>query len=295
MKRKVFRDPVLQKQFEENSYCVVDLFTPEEVERLKEIYFDNRISEQNALEVTLKNANFEQNKKIKNLSAAVALPRVKEVLLDYRMLHSGFLAKIPGHYNEIKLHQDSGFTDETKYQALNVWCPLTDVDENNGAVWIVKHSDKFFSGIRGQPFKEYDCTDISKQVAGKLGAMVKMKAGQGLIYDVRLFHYSWQNTTSDIRVAGNLIMIPEEAIAYYYHFNKAEGVIEKYEIDDDFMMRYFTEYLPTGNIKAKLAERIATKGAKKVSYEEFEKKYHEYNSPPKRKVSDYIARALGFN
>ena len=277
MKRRVFNDEVLQRQFEENAYCIVQLFSDEDVKQLQDIYYNHRVNEQSAVEITIKNPDHELNRKIRDLTAALALPRINEFLHSYRMLHAGYIAKIPGKPSAIKLHQDSTFVEETQYSALNVWCPLTDVDETNGALWIINHSDRFFPGLRGQPFKEFDFNSVGDELIAKYGKMLPMKAGEAIIYDTALLHYSKPNTTDKIRLVYNVVMVPSEAPAYYYHFNNVDNVLEQYQIDGDFLLSYFSKFLQAGKVEAKLLNTMPLIKTHKFSVAEFEQKYLHHN------------------
>lgn len=279
MKRRVFEDDLLQAHFAEHAYCIVPLFSSSEVAQLEKIYHQNRINEQAAVEITIKNPNPELNRKIRDLMAAIAMPRINQYLDNYRMLHAGFIAKIPGKPSAIKLHQDSTFVDESQYSALNVWCPLTDVNEKNGALWIINHSNKFYSGLRGQPFKEFDFNGIGDEVIAKYGKMIPLKAGEAIIYDTALLHYSKPNITQNARLVCNVVVVPSEAPAFYYHFNSNERVLEQYEISDDFLLSYFSKFLQQGKIDAKLLNTIPITGTKKITVTEFEEQYFRYNKP----------------
>ena len=277
MKRRVFKDDKLQRQFEENAYCIVPLLNATEVKQLENIYFENRVDEQASVEITIKNPDYELNKKIRDASASVILPRINGYLDNYRLLHSGFIAKIPGKPSAIKLHQDSTFVDEAQFAALNIWCPLTDVDEKNGALYIVEHSNRFFPGLRGQPFKEFDFNSIGDEVIAKYGKILPMRAGEAVIYDTSLLHYSKPNITSNLRLVCNAIVAPGEAQTFYYHFNNQEMILEQYEIDGDFLLLYFSKYLQTGIIEAKRLSTIPITKSTKVSVAEFEQRYQHHN------------------
>jgi ectoine hydroxylase-related dioxygenase (phytanoyl-CoA dioxygenase family) len=289
MKRRVFKDEMLQRQFEENAYCIVPLLAANEVKQLEDIYYNNRVAEQAAIEITIKNADYGLNKKIRDLASAIVLPRIDECLDDYRMLHAGFIAKIPGKPNAIKLHQDSTFVDESRFSALNIWCPLTNVDEKNGALWIIKHSDRFFPGLRGQPFKEFDFNDIGDEVISKYGKMLPVKAGEAIIYDTTLLHYSKQNITENTRLVCNIVMVPTEAQAFYYHFNSQDKTLEQYEISDDFLLSYFNKFLQTGKIEAKHLNTISVAQSRKVTVAEFEERYLYYNAPQRTSFSQKLS------
>lgn len=275
MVRRAFKDDELQRQIDEYGYCIINLLTEDEVNQLLEIYQQNKLPEQEGIEVTIKSSDYALNKKIKDLSAGI-MRKMSSYLIDYRLFHSGFISKIPGKRNAFNLHQDATFVDEDKFLALNVWCPLTDVDESNGGLGIIPHSNLFFDGVRGQPFKEYDCTAIGNEAADKFGKVISMKAGQAFVYDPRLFHYSSQNN-KEMRVVCNAVMLPAEAETVYYHYNKAANALEKYAIDDDFLLRYYGDFSKTGKIEARLINSKSYDGSHKVTIHEFEQKFYQYN------------------
>jgi hypothetical protein len=292
MKRRVFKDEVLQQQFAENAYCIVPLLSASEIEALEKIYYENRVTAQSAIEITIKNPDGVLNKKIKELTAQIILPRIHQFLDDHRMLHSGFIAKVPGVSNAIKLHQDSSLVDETLYSCINVWCPLVDLDEKNGALWVINHSDRFFPGLRGQPYREYDFHEIGDEVIAKYGVMLPMKAGEAIFYDTALMHYSKQNITGKMRVACNAVMVPTEAPAAFYHFNNEKKVLEKYEVSEDFLIDYFSEYLRTGKVKAHCLETIPDAKTRKIGMAEFEVQYQKYNRSAKTTFTQKLSAAF---
>ncbi len=279
--RTVFKDKALEGHFREHGYCLVQLLEPSDIKRLEEIYYANRIEEQPAIERTTNTKNIELSRNVNRLAGEVITNRLNEYLLNYRKLLSAFIAKIPGKPSKMRLHQDPTFVDETRFKALNAWSPLVDVDETNGAVWIVPHSDKFFPGFRGQPAKEFEFDAIAGQVMNKLGQMVPMKAGQALIYDASLFHFSFENASGKIRIANTTIVVPEEATPIYYHHNTGLNTLDVYEMGEDFMLRFYSEYLKSGVVEGKLISRVPYPAPHKVSFSEFEERYRLFNQPGK--------------
>lgn len=277
--RAVFKNPELEEHFIKHGYCLVQLLEPSDLALLEEIYYSNRVQEQAAIERTTATQDQDISRNIKRLAGEAVSNRLKKYLLNYRMFFSGFITKNPGKPSKMRLHQDPTFVDETKYKAMNVWSPLVDVDAGNGAVCIIPNSDKFFKGFRGQPARQYDFDDIAEEVMSKFGKLMPMKAGQSLIYDTSLFHFSLENVSGKIRIANTTIMLPEEATPIYYYHNKALDTLDIYEVSDDFMVRHYSEYLKKGKVEETLLSRGPYKAPQKVSFSEFEEKYNLYNQP----------------
>ncbi len=276
--RRVFKDDKLQMHFEANGYCIVPLLTEDDIQELERIYYANRVEEQPAMERLTSSKNFDLSRNIKELTGAIVLKRLGEYLIDYKLLYSGFITKVPGKPNQMRLHQDPTFVDETQFQALNVWSPLVDVNADNGALWIIPRSNKFFDGFRGQPIRALDFSEISQEVTDKYGIMLPMKAGEVIIYDAALFHYSLANTTDKARIACASLVVPDESVPIYHYHNKERNTIDVYEIEGDFMIKYFSEYLKTGKVDAKLLSSRPYAEPRKVAIDEFEERYHYYNN-----------------
>ena len=276
--RRVFKDDQLQEHFERNGYCIVPLLNIADLIKLESIYYDNPVEEQPAMERSTSTKDLELGRNIKDQAGAVVMKRLNEYLIDFKLLYSGFITKIPGKPNAMRLHQDPSFVDESRFDALNVWGSLVDVDEKNGALWMIPQSNKFFHGFRAQPAREFDFNDIASEITKKYGVMVPMKAGEVIIYCTSLFHYSLANTTDKARVACATVVVPQEATPIYYFHNKEQNTIEMYEIEGDFMIRYFSEYLKTGRVDAKLLSSKPYHEPRKISMEEFEERYHHFNS-----------------
>ena len=275
--RRVFKDDKLQMYFAANGYCQVQLLSPDDIQELERIYYDNRVEKQPAMERSTSSKNFDLSRNIKELTGAVVLKRLQEYLIDYKLLYSGFITKVPGKPNQMRLHQDPTFVDESKFQALNVWSPLVDVNADNGALWIIPKSNRFFEGFRGQPIRALDFSDISQKVTDKYGVMLPMKAGEVIIYDAALFHYSLANTTDKARIACASLVAPAESTPIYHYYNKELNTIDVYEIEGDFMIKYFSEYLKTGKVDAKLLSNRPYTEPRKVTMDEFEERYQYYN------------------
>jgi len=276
--RRVFKDDKLEEQLEQNGYCLVQLLSPDDIRELERIYYDNRVEEQPAMERSTSSKNFDLSRNIKDLTGALVLKRLEEYLIDYKLLYSGFIAKIPGKKNQMRIHQDPSFVDESKFKALNVWSPLVDVNEQNGALWIVPKSNRFFTGFRGQPVKEFDFNDIGQEIMSRYGVMVPMKAGEVIIYGTSLFHYSHANTTDKARIACATVVVPNESVPIYHFHNREKNTIDVYEIEGDFMIKYFSEYLHSGKVDARLLSSMPYREPHKISMAEFEEKYNQYVS-----------------
>jgi len=272
--RKVFRNTELQKHFEKEGYAVVSFLTSEDIKYLETIYYQHRVDEQTGIEITVWNKNYEVNKRISDLTAALIAERLKDTLIDYRPLYSGFVTKIPGKPSASPLHQDPAFVDERYFRSINVWTPLVETNEQNGALHVVKGSHRMLSGYRGFfGLVEYSYEEIKQEIVIRYGSRVETKLGQAVIYDTALLHYSLENTTDFIRIANTCLMVPKEATTIYYHYNRKFNSLDVYEINGNFLLSYFGTFHNNDEFTVPLLKRTTMTEAVKVTLSKFEDHY----------------------
>jgi hypothetical protein len=107
----------------------------------------------------------------------------------------------------IHLHCDPTLLpDESRQRHLNIWAPLIDVDETNGALWVVPRAHTVFAPVHA--------FSVPSQFAGirdtvvEHGACVPMKAGDMLVFDNRMPHFSRPNLGDSDRPAAVLSIVP---------------------------------------------------------------------------------------
>jgi hypothetical protein len=65
-----------------------------------------------------------------------------------------------------------------------------------------------------------------------------MQKGDLLVYDHRVVHASPVNKSGKTRLAMGIAAVPKEAQILHYRFNENLGLVEKYEIDEQFYIKY---------------------------------------------------------
>jgi hypothetical protein len=176
------------------------------------------------------------------------------------------MVKEPGPEGDFPVHQDWTYVDESRFASYAFWIPMQDVTINNGVLHTVSGSHRFITALRGpyvhEPFKQ-----LSESIKTKYAEPVNLKAGEALIWDHRLIHFSLPNVSSGPRMAFTLIAVPKEARTIHcFGLDETRGTtIEKYEVDSDFFLRYTIGKKPEG---VKLLETV-TQPEVTVSEEQF--------------------------
>ncbi|XZO04197.1 MAG: phytanoyl-CoA dioxygenase family protein [Microcoleus sp.] len=177
-------------------------------------------------------------------------PKLANFFPKYRIALCNFVPKKPNLSSSIMpLHQDPSLVDESSLNSFGVWCPLIEVNEQNGCLQIVKKSHLLNSKLRplwmfeGFPYSP----DILSIIEQQYLTSIPMKAGQALVYDKRLFHGSPPNTTATERVAAVCSLVPQEILTHFgYRESPTSDKIELFEVEDEFYDRYIVGQKPEG-------------------------------------------------
>ena len=222
----------LNLQLEREGYVVIDLLNATEVENLLGIYNDlgplpDRFY--STTHVADKDMRVRVNRRIHGV---LSEPFAKALHSDAKPLGAALLNKPPGNSGILPLHQDWNIVDETKTRSFNIWIPLTDVVEDNGAVRVLGGSHMIHQTYRG-PNLGLELQDISAQVLPHLKTL-PMSAGQALITDHAVWHASGPNNSTSHRKAVVVGCAEKGAdIKFYY---AEDGCVSEYDTDGDFYL-----------------------------------------------------------
>jgi hypothetical protein len=130
-------------------------------------------------------------------------------------------------------HQDYSIVDERRHRSLYFWIPLVDVDARNGTMHVVPGSHRFGNDVRARsvPAKFSSLEDLIEAHAVEIRA----SAGELLITDGAVVHFSPPNRGSATRVAVHGILKPSAApLVYFFRDDSTpEGFAEMYEVSID--------------------------------------------------------------
>jgi ectoine hydroxylase-related dioxygenase (phytanoyl-CoA dioxygenase family) len=145
------------------------------------------------------------------------------------------MIKYPGD-GEIEVHQDFSHVDEKLYTAFNLWCPLQDTDPANGGFFLIRKSNKLINSYRSATIP-HNLTHYN-ELFKKMMEPIAVKAGQGLLFDHRLFHYSSPNTSNRARVAVQMVVIPAAATPVFYQYDPVRDPykLNIYELTEEFLL-----------------------------------------------------------
>ena len=236
MSKVLFKDPALQATFLDKGYVVIPLFQQDEIEELLAIFNHYFKEELQAFYSSSYLNDFEQKKEISEAIKSVIVKKLDNYFINYRCIGGAFLSKSPGKYSELPMHQDWTIVDEEKYVAVNIWTPLTPITSENGTLQVLPESHKKFRILRAPtlPFSGEGYQELLKNHL----VSIFPKQGEVVVLDQALIHYSDQNKSDSIRVAVTTGVVSKEAQLHFHYWNKNSETLEKFEQDDDFLLKF---------------------------------------------------------
>jgi hypothetical protein len=233
----IFKDPELQKKFNEEGFVILDFLHSDELAHMKKL-FDGLHPDGVTGFYTSTFAKDTDYRKVVDEEIQQTMRRgLEDYFFDYKVYCGSFIAKAPGVKSELILHQDMTLVDETVYTGTNIWIPLIDLDEKNGAIEILPRSHRIFKTYRGSSLPDiYD--GIEKSVRSLMKPCY-LKAGQAIIFDQSIIHYSPPNLSEQVRPVINTFVTHKDAsIRICYWDRKRVNEIEVFNQEEDFMVNF---------------------------------------------------------
>lgn len=264
--RKVFKDKTLEKEFQKQGFVQIPLLSQEEVAHLWDEFHrtfqmskgkigsgenDFNIDDFVSYDFTFIDKNPDYKKKVFQIIDDVFKPKYDKILDDFKPIIANYIRK-QNKKGEVPLHQNWAFVDEKKYTSVSIWCPLVDSNRENGTLEVLPNSHKKFGQFRG-PMIPWECQEIQNEIIDNYLIPLNTKAGDAVVIDDSIIHYSRPNNSENLRIAIQLILIPKEAPSVHYHLDEANNpdLIDVFEVDWEFYMNFHPWFKPKGVKKIK--------------------------------------------
>lgn len=281
--RNIFNDESLEKEFEKNGFVRVPFLNSDEVNELKELFFSTLPSsggQIKAEETGVEDANFisydftfidkniDYKREVFKLISSRFENHMNRLLANYRPIIANYIRK-KSATGEVPLHQNWAFADEEKCTTVSIWCPLVDSTKENGTLQVVPGSHKRFGKYRG-PMVPWELDKIKSAIIDNYLTPLETKAGECVILDDSIVHYSAINKTEGLRLAIQLICVPKEIPSLHYHMDQSNDKtqIKVLQVEDDFYME-FNPWKKPENIK-EIGSKVFSN--RQLSEKEFDKR-----------------------
>lgn len=182
----------LSAQLKKDGYCIFQLLEKEDIAFLNSLC-----------------TRFLQTKKGEFISSSAFLSSQENDYINEE-LHSKIAFKFSHFFPELQLlggtlatkrmgnnyldvHRDWNIVDEEKFVSYNLWVPLVDTGLKNGTLGIVKGSHLNCNEERGFNIPNPFLSKTKKFIENSVEPI--LKAGEAILYDHRLLHFSRPNKT----------------------------------------------------------------------------------------------------
>ena len=254
----VIKDDEVKRELEQVGYKIVKLNDQQLIENLTAVYkkHHSKSTVDGGMFYSLYSQDINYRKQINDELLSILTPVFNGLFKDYKSVINSFIIKHPGPKSEFYLHQDSTGLNEWKYSPVSFWMPLQETTEENGCMWLLPSSHKWFSPYRGISFPSM--FEKNQDLLRPYLQPVPVKLGEVLLFDNRIVHLSGANNGQHPRVISMAGIFPKEApLISCYHDVKNNGPLEIFEQDDDFLIKNLNFYIDC-TARPKLGSKIAS-------------------------------------
>ena len=163
----------------------------------------------------------------------LAQPALDRAFTDHVAYLTTFITKWPGANGAFPPHQDPTLIDERRFTGVTVWAPLDDVDVRNGMLHVVPGSHRFSKALRLQDVDTTPFAGLEQEILEHHGRGVPLDAGEALVFDNRLLHFSLPNVSEGPRLVLSFGMRPQAGRCTVV-LPVGDDQLGIHEVDDDF-------------------------------------------------------------
>lgn len=240
--RAIFNDSRLEEEFRKKGYVIVPFLNQAEAVALRSEASklkpsDNFEGDQEtaigkqSFHVTFFDTIVEYKKNVFDFIQSVFNPAATQLLNNYKCAQANIFLK-PGKKGFVYPHQNLTIVDEARYTSLSFWTPLQDTGFANGTLCVVPGSQIGFVKYRNTHVY-WPYVKFFKEGRGlHYFETISVKAGELLILDDRIIHYTPVNTSADARWVLHALWAPSEAQLLFC--DPTIKTVNIFEVPDDF-------------------------------------------------------------
>ena len=237
-KTKVFKDSLLQKQLNDEGFVILNFLNESELKELTTLFKNKHPETLNGFYTSTFAKDTDYRKEV---DAAIQLQmkrNLENYFSDYKIHCGSFIVKGADEKSVLKMHQDMTLVDESVYTGINIWIPLIDLTAENGAIEVLPRSHRLFKTYRGASLP--DIYNGIEESVHKVMQPCYLKAGQAIVFDQSIIHYSPANRSGKIRPVINTFITHQDATIKICYWDKTTGKneIEIFEQEADFMVNF---------------------------------------------------------
>ena len=230
------KDKYNQQLLNGNGYFTIPFLNASEIEKIKSIYYAHFIDKETSFYSTSFHPNIQLKKKVNDAIISIVQQKLEETFDNYKIIGSSFLKKNPNENNPLPLHQDWTVTDEDKFGSYTIWIPLQDTTPHNGAIRVIPGSHQVENNFRAPSLPvafEKERTAFNAYLK-----TLPLAAGEAFIFNQKLMHASFPNSSNTERLAVTIGILPKAANLFMLYFDSNKKQLSKYAMPDDLFLHY---------------------------------------------------------
>lgn len=252
----LIKDVDYEKALDEMGFCVVPLFTHDQIAGIKALYeqfsIDNNVS---GLIASHSKIGGDRNCELSNALKELLMPALAKSFSDFDFFMGGFMVKEANNSTELHLHQDWNIVDESHYTSYQIWIPLDLSHPANGGMFVLPGSHHFYHNYRSGSYGIPDIvTDDS--LRPYVVDMV-IPPGEALVFHNSLFHASYPNTSNHNRISAIISIYKKTAPLIYCHKDPKHNCTEIYGITSEIFLTSLSTLENAGVPEPALSKEIA--------------------------------------
>ncbi|MEZ4854820.1 phytanoyl-CoA dioxygenase family protein [Flavobacterium sp.] len=237
MVNNIFKDKELELEFDKNGFVIVDFIGKDEIEFLEKKYYEIHKKNNRGFYATTFLSDLDYRKRVDEVVSSIHNPALENHFENHKNFLGSFVTKNNEPKSELGLHQDLTLVDEDKFVPINVWCPLIDINENNGALRLLKGSHRFPRTYRA-PTIPFAYQEHVKLLEPYMTPMY-VKAGQAVICSQSTLHDSVPNVSNNFRIVSQTFVSHKDAqFQVVFRDKKKTKQLEIYEEDTDLLKNF---------------------------------------------------------
>jgi hypothetical protein len=213
---RVFADDVHERQFWDEGYVRVPLLDADGLVALEEGYRDLRPSDgfdprtrpehRSEYHCTFLDPDRDYRRASDELVRRVFGPELERIVPGYRILTSNTYVKPPGT-GRFEIHQNWPTLEHLDVPTVTAWIPLQDTGFENGTLRLAVGSHHLFPDVAAASSERF-FDDFEAGLIEKYLRPMELAAGEALIFDDSLLHWSSDNLSDSPRVSFQIEMVP---------------------------------------------------------------------------------------
>ncbi|GAB5538265.1 MAG: hypothetical protein Salg2KO_03680 [Salibacteraceae bacterium] len=231
-------DQAMDEQLLRDGFIVMPFLHHSDLEHVKDVYKKWHSSSPDGFFKSYFDSRIEYKEEVEQMVIDLFNQRLADSFKNYCAFGGMFVVKPPLEKGHFPAHQDWSFVDERKHWSLNMWCPLEDVNDENGNIQVLRGSHQFNRTIRG-----FGTPDVYREHSDLILAnmeSVPMRAGEAIFFFHGILHGSTLNSTSKSRVSIGLTLTPSDADLHFHYLSEEQGKpkLIRYKTYPEFYIEY---------------------------------------------------------